>query len=136
MTWESRRGCAAISTSPYPPQNFSTLKHEIPASGVNLLLKSIVYYSNNCDPKELKKVILVTFDDGRTGRSSLLFDLTIESVDDPTELYIPQAQLTYRQHSLTTQLGFPLLSGSRLVGPGLRQFPWRVHCCGAWHRGG
>ena len=88
------------------------------AASVNVLLRSIAYQNTSETPGRDPKPLLVCLDDGVNGPSSVLFDITVEEVDDPTELVLKHDAVTYAQHSITAaEMGCSPLEECELVDP-------------------
>jgi hypothetical protein len=88
--------------------------YDISAQHVNVLLRSLRYKCTGVDPQVEEKKILVVFDNGRSGRSAIIFNLTIETVDDPTDIVFSKTQLDYRQMSRAVNSGFGIMPDVRL----------------------
>jgi hypothetical protein len=107
---EEQEDCYSLASN---SQLIST-KYDVTLQHVNVLLRSITYNCASVNPQEARKALLVTLDDGRTGRSSIVLDLTVESVDDPTDIIIEDPVVEFRQFSKRANVGCPILATVRL----------------------
>jgi hypothetical protein len=89
----------------------------VSAAAVNVLLRSIAYRCRSHAPRILKKRLRATLDDGRCGRSTSLFDVTIESVDDPAEILFTTRALDYHPLTQAARNGFCVMPGVALEDP-------------------
>ena len=87
---------------------------DVTSQQVNVLLRSLRYMCNSVDPQEEEKRIMVMLDNGRTGRSCVILHLTVETVDDPTDIVFSKTQLEYRQMSRSVSGGFGIMPDVRL----------------------
>jgi hypothetical protein len=116
-TGESR--ASLDDTVPYAPYLVESLLEPstVSAAALNVLLKSVCYRCTADKHESLKKVLLITLDDGRTGRSSAVFNISIESVDDPTDIHFSSKVLDYVQQSAAAKAGFRIMPGVVLDDP-------------------
>lgn len=87
---------------------------DIAAQHVNVLLRSLRYKCRSVDPQMVEKKILVVVDNGLSGRSAIVFNLNIETVDNPTDIVLGKSQLEYRQMSRAVNGGFAIMGDVRL----------------------
>ncbi|CUG94292.1 Hypothetical protein, putative [Bodo saltans] len=107
---EDQEDCYSLASN----SQLISSKYDVTLQHVNVLLRSITYNCTSVNPQEERKALLVSLDDGRTGRSSVVLDLTVESVDDPTDIIIDDPVVEFRQFSKKANIGCPILASVRL----------------------
>ena len=82
-----------------------------------LLLRNIFFCNESDDPTTLKKVLRTTVTDSFGASSQVIVELSIQPINDKTQVVLPTTKLAYRQGSRKDYRGFQLCAGCELVDP-------------------